>query len=53
MSASKLRRAEIIEKLFMTGRTYDECKRIYEEAKKLKSRIGRAVVRIDGKDYEV
>lgn len=47
MSASKLRREKIFDILFTLGYTYPECKRIYSRLYDLKSRNGKAFLRLN------
>jgi hypothetical protein len=53
MSASKNRREAILEALFTSGRTWEECKRIYAVLALKKSQTGKATLKMNGKEYEV
>jgi hypothetical protein len=54
MSASKSRKQAIMDALFVSGRAYAECKRIYNQLRLMKSKTGKASLKIvvNGKDRE-
>lgn len=45
MSISKQRRKKILDVLFTRGYSWEECKRIYERLRLLKSKTGKATLR--------